>query len=204
VALKPGRLSFAQAASCGVPYVTAWHALAGVEKATRLLVIGAAGAVGVAATHLARLRGAEVTGAVRRTEQASLLEQRGFQSILLEQGQPIQGAWDMVFDTTGHWLAAAIGALERFGRAAVIVAPGDGRQNLPIRDLYRRGASIAGVNSLLYSCIDCARLLRELAPHFESGALRSPDGLEERALERALEAYAALKAGYKGKLVLVT
>lgn len=51
VALKPESLSFAQAASCGVPYSTAWDALqrSQVKAGTRLLVIGANGAVGKAA-----------------------------------------------------------------------------------------------------------------------------------------------------------
>src|SRR2546423_2111519 len=106
VALKPERLSFAEAASCGVPYVTAWHALAGLKRGERILVIGAAGAVGTAAMHLARTRGVEAIGAVRTSE--------------LLQGGAVQGEWDVVFDTTGQWLAPAIGALARAGRVIVI------------------------------------------------------------------------------------
>src|SRR5476649_2313714 len=51
VALKPKALSFVQAASLGVPYVTAWDALERslVDANTWLLVIGANGAVGSAA-----------------------------------------------------------------------------------------------------------------------------------------------------------
>jgi NADPH:quinone reductase len=203
VALKPERLSFAEAASCGVPYITAWHALAGVERGTKVLVIGAAGAVGVAATHLARLRGAAVAGAVRRSEQAALLEKSGFRPVLLAEGEPIDGNFDLIFDTTGQWLSASIGALARFGRVAVIVAPGDGRQSVPVRELYRRAASIVGVNSLLYSCLDCARLLSDLRPHFETGELPPPYSLEPRALVEGVEAYVALRCGHKGKLVLV-
>jgi NADPH:quinone reductase-like Zn-dependent oxidoreductase len=189
VALKPERLTFEEAASSGVPYVTAWHALESVQSGARLLVIGAAGAVGAAAIHLARMRGLEVTGAVRSSE--------------LLQGGAVQGEWDAIFDTTGHWLTPAIGALARFGRAIVIVSPGDGRPQLPIRDLYRRGASIVGVNSLLYSARDCARLFSELKPSFDSGALRPPDGLVTRPLADGAQTYAALQRGQKGKLVIV-
>ncbi|RCH05423.1 alcohol dehydrogenase GroES-like domain protein [Pseudomonas aeruginosa] len=59
VALKPESLSFAQAASCGVPYSTAWDALqrSQVKAGTRLLVIGASGAVGKAALALAKALG---------------------------------------------------------------------------------------------------------------------------------------------------
>jgi NADPH:quinone reductase len=186
VARKPRALSFVQAAACGVPYVTAWHALeqARVGKGAKLLVIGAAGAVGSAAVQLARLRGAEVRGAVRAD---------------LKAGEPLHGKWDIVFDTTGHWLAPAISALERHGRVVVIVSPGEDTQNVPIRELYRREASIVGVNSLLYSPAECARLLRELAPHFESGALRAPERIAPSPL--GVEPYAALKAGRGGKWV---
>ena len=61
VALKPTHLSFAQAASLGVPYTTAWDALERslVTAETRLLVIGG-GAVGSAALALAKVRGAQV------------------------------------------------------------------------------------------------------------------------------------------------
>jgi NADPH:quinone reductase-like Zn-dependent oxidoreductase len=189
VAQKPERLSFAEAASCGVPYVTAWHALAGLKPGERVLIIGAAGAVGTAAMHLARTRGVEAIGAVRTSE--------------LLQGGAVQGEWDVVFDTTGHWLGPAIGALARAGRVIVIVAPGDGRPQVPIRDLYRRGASIVGVNSLLYSAVECARLFSELKPKFESGELRSPSGLVTRPLSEGARTYAALQGGEKGKLVIV-
>ena len=189
VALKPERLSFAEAASCGVPYVTAWHALAGLKPGERVLVIGAAGAVGTAAMHLARTRGVEAIGAVRTSE--------------LLQGGAVRGEWDAVFDTTGQWLGPAIGALARAGRVIVIVAPGDGRPQVPIRDLYRRGASIVGVNSLLYSAVECARLFSELKPKFESGELRSPSGLVTRPLSEGARTYAALQGGEKGKLVIV-
>ncbi len=57
VALKPTHLSFAQAASLGVPYTTAWDALERslVKAETRLLVIGANGAVGSATIALAKI-----------------------------------------------------------------------------------------------------------------------------------------------------
>ncbi len=86
VALKPTHLSFAQAASLGVPYTTAWDALERslVKAETRLLVIGANGAVGSATIALAKIRGAQVLAAVRRPEQARALQARGFEAIVLQ------------------------------------------------------------------------------------------------------------------------
>ena len=68
LSLKPRTLSFEQAAAIGVPFVTAWFALvraAQLEPGETILIIGAAGAVGQAATQIANWRGSRVLGAAR-------------------------------------------------------------------------------------------------------------------------------------------
>ena len=217
VSIKPEALSYAQAASCGVPYVTAWHALerAGVNKGSRLLIIGAAGAVGGAAVTLGRWRGAEILGAERDQALASSLASQGIQSIVLpstpsttgELAQAVrekfpEGA-DVIFDTSGLWVAEAVGALADFGRIAVIVVPGNGEVVMPIRDLYRRGGSIVGVNSLLYSSVDCARLMAKIGKGFDDGQLVGPQGLEEHPLAEAVHMYEVLAQGSNAKIVFV-
>ncbi len=99
VAQKPGHLSFAQAASLGVPYTTAWDALerSGVTKGTRLLVIGANGAVGSATLALANVRGAQVLAAVRRPEQADVLQTQGFEAIALGKPEELGAQVNAVF-----------------------------------------------------------------------------------------------------------
>lgn len=73
-----------------VPYSTAWDALqrSQVKAGTRLLVIGANGAVGKAALALAKALGAEAIGAVRREEQRQALETQGIAALLL--GEPAE------------------------------------------------------------------------------------------------------------------
>ena len=68
----PGKLSFEEAAACGVPYTTAYDGLsrAGVGPGKNLLVIGGAGSVGRAALALGKAMGARVVAAVRREAQA--------------------------------------------------------------------------------------------------------------------------------------
>jgi NADPH:quinone reductase len=213
VSIKPESLSFAEAASCGVPFVTAWFAVENtqVKAGTKVVVIGAAGGVGIATMHLARMRGAEVVGAVRRPEQAAALASRGFAAIVLGGPESLaegvrkhfpDGA-DMIFDTPGFWLKESINALAKYGRVAVIVAPGDGMASVPLRHLYRIGASIVGVNSLLYSAAESARMFDGLRDGFENGQLRAPDGLTLRPLASGKDVYAALKQGHAGKFVLV-
>lgn len=214
VSAKPKSLSFAQAASCGVPYTTAWKALerAGVAKGGRLLVVGAAGAVGGAAMALARWRGAEVAGAVRRAEQASAISSRGIPSILLSGQRSLAealkeifaGGADVVFDTTGFWLAESVKAVAPFGRVAVIVAPGDGQVTVPVRELYRKSASIVGANSMLYGPAECAQILAEIGVGFDAGGLPRPGDLRECPLEKAPDAYADVNRGTAGRFVFLT
>ncbi len=62
----PERLSFEQGAAVPVNYTTAWAALVGygnVQHGERVLILSAAGGVGIAATQIARRQGAEVWGA---------------------------------------------------------------------------------------------------------------------------------------------
>ena len=213
IAIKPESLSFAQAAACGVPYTTAWSALerCSVGEGCKLLVIGAAGAVGSAALTLGRWRGAQTVAAVRRPEHAMALEARGVSTILLSSEQGLAQAVktfypdgaDVVLDITGAWTAQAIPAVSPFGRIAIIVAHGDGSVNLPLRDLYRRAGSIVGVNSLLYSAVECAKILSCLQPAFDAGLLTPPKDMEERTIAQAVETYGELNRGARGKFVFV-
>ena len=221
VAIKPQALSFVQAASCGVPYVTAWHALesTGVTRGTKLLVVGASGAVGDASIQLGRWRGAQVLGAVRHARQASSLAAEGTASMVLPSdagadsaegaafsravNEKFPGGADVIFDTTGYWLPQSVAALGGFGRIAVIVAPGNGDVVVPIRELYRRGGAIVGVNSLLYSSSECARLFDEIGAGFDSGELRGPRELHEHPLSEAIALYESLGKGLSGKHVFV-
>lgn len=213
VAAKPKMLSFVQAASCGVPYITAWVALerAGISAGDSLVVIAAAGAVGNAALALGHWRGAQVVGAVRRTEQAAALVARDVPAIILGEAEALShgirehfpaGA-DVIFDTTGLWLPTAVGALAPFGRVAVIAAPADGVVHLPVLNLYRRGGSIIGVNSLLYDSLVCARMMARFGAAFDRGQLPPPQTPRVHPLSAAVNGYKEVDRGGAGKIVLV-
>lgn len=213
VALKPKALSFAQAASLGVPYTTAWDALQRslVGRDTRLLVIGANGAVGSAAMALGKILGAQVLGAVRRPEHLENLKTAGFDGILLDAPQGLasqvnetfKGGADVIFDTTGFWLPAAVPALATFGRIAIIAAPVDGHVQLPALALYRKGGSVVGINSLLYDCQACAGMLNQFGQFFDQGLLELPDGLLESPLSEGLARYAEVNEGRGEKVILI-
>src|SRR5271163_3049590 len=63
LSLKPKRLSIAQAAAIGVPFITAWASVvsaAQIEAGETILIVGAAGAVGQAAIQIANSKNARV------------------------------------------------------------------------------------------------------------------------------------------------
>ena len=212
VALLPKSLSFAQAATCGVPFITAWDALerSQVKAGTRFLIIGA-GAVAQAAQVLAQARGAEVVVAARRAEVVHSLQAQGITAFeLSEEGQlPEQArehfqqqAPEVIFETTGFCLAAAVNSVDTFGRVAIIAAPKDGLISMSSLNLYRRGGSIVGVNSLLYSLEDCAQMLTQIGTAFDAG-LAVPSGFVELPLADAIAAYQQVSAGGSDKIVLI-
>jgi NADPH:quinone reductase-like Zn-dependent oxidoreductase len=212
LSLKPDALSFTQAACVGVPYITALEALdrSGVKKDTRLLVIGAAGAVGHAALALAKLRGANSIGAVRRPEQQAMLSAQGIDSMLLSDETDLAkttyekwtGGADVVFDTTGLWLAGAVGAIATHGTIAVISAPAEKVVPFPLLDFYRSGGNIVGINSLLHDLSECANRLDQLKNLFDQG-LAAPDNLRECTLADGQNVYTEINNGYSQKSVFV-
>ncbi len=150
----PKSLTFAQAATCGVPFITAWDALerSHVKAGTRLLIIGA-GAVAKATQVLAQARGADVVMAARRADVVQSLQAQGIKAFQLSQEGHLpeqarqhfkQQAPEVIFETTGFWLAAAVNTVDTFGRVAIIAAPKDGVISLSSLNLYRRGGSIVG------------------------------------------------------------
>ncbi|MCK9799837.1 zinc-binding alcohol dehydrogenase family protein [Pseudomonas sp. MAFF 302030] len=209
---KPSHLSFAQAASLGVPYTTAWDALqrSGVNAETRFLVIGG-GAVASAALALAKVRGAQVLAAARRPEQVQALQAQGYATLQLQGPEALQeqvngvfaGGADVIFDTTGFWLPASVAALATFGRIAIIAAPVDGQVQLPALALYRKGGSVVGINSLLYGVEACAAMLEEFGRFFDQGLLPLPEGLLESPLAEGLARYAEVNQGCGEKIILI-
>lgn len=211
IAPKPANLSFAEAASCGIPYLTALEALdrTGVGPDTTIVIIGL-GAVGRAAVDLARGRGARILVGVRRAEQVASLRDQGIAAIAL--GSPegfaaavrdhFPGGADVVFDTTGFWLPAAVSALAEGGSICVIAAPEDGHVRVPVLDLYRRGASIIGVNSLMRDTAGRTAVLDKLRASFEEGVLPPPSGMILRPLDEGVATYRAVSAGGTDKFIL--
>lgn len=119
VAPKPEALSWEEAASLLFGGTTALHYLreARVKPGQRVLVLGASGAVGVAAVQLARIDGAEVT-AVCSASNAELVRGLGAARVIdygAEDFTRGDARWDVVMD--------CVGATD-YARCRRVLAPG--------------------------------------------------------------------------------
>jgi crotonyl-CoA carboxylase/reductase len=77
---KPAHLSWEEAASYGLTYFTAYRMLmdrAGLQAGHKVLIWGAAGGLGVFATQLCALTGADCVGVVSSAEKGELVKQLG-------------------------------------------------------------------------------------------------------------------------------
>jgi len=208
---KPAVLSMEQAAAVGVPFLTAWLAVARTAELTAgetFLVTGSRGAVGSAAEQIARWRGARTIGVQRGTEGGgadvvvdSEREDVAKRVLDLTAGRGASACLDTV---GGPLFDAALACLGVGGRFVAITAQGDGRISFDLRSFYHRELRLLGVDSLKLDTSGAAEVLDELREGFISLALRAP-GTQAFPLAQAAQAYAALAGGtVTGKPVLVS
>ena len=206
MAEKPASLSFAEAASIGVPFTTASLALskATPSEGETVMVLGATGAVGSAAVQLAREAGCKVIK-VARNDSADINSKTDPQLSTAKSLTEGKGP-DIVIDTvgSGDLAVAAIGALANGGRYSFISAPrGSEGTKVPIDFLavYRSEISLHGSNSGAHSQAYFAEKLKGMADDFESGKLKAMEesSMTFVSIDKALEAY-----GTKGKRFVIT
>ncbi len=210
LSLKPRMLRYEQAAAIGVPFLTAWFAVmhaAQLQAEETILIIGAAGAVGQAATQIANWKKARVLGAGRSSDPipgvaAAIntttedLRKRVFD---LTNGK---GA-DAVFDTVGGAMfELALRSLRLGGRQVAITSTGERRVSFDLVDFYHNLSRLIGVDSMKFTPHDVAAIAEELQPGFEANLLKPP-AVETVPFEKAVEAYERTASGHgRAKQVL--
>jgi len=210
LSLKPKPLTMAQGAAIGVPYITAWESLvtaAQIQAGETILVIGASGAVGQAATQIANWKQARVIGAAMRsdpipgTESVINTETEDLRDRVLEltAGRGV----DAVFDTVGGpMFEPAMQSLSFGGRHVAIASPGHPRVSFNLIDFYHNFCRLLGVDSYGLTPRQIAEIEEELRQGFEIGALKPPS-IEIVPFEKAVDAYSrAASRKAKAKQVL--
>ncbi len=210
VSRKPRSLTPAQAASVGVPFLTAWTALVTVGKIRHdetILITGVSGAVGSAATKIAHLHGAHVIGAdlsqhnvagadwIVDTRNADLAKE-------VHRFTDGRGA-SLVFDTVGGPLfESALNSLARGGRQ-IAIASNPQVVSFNLVHFYHGEKRLIGVDSMALTGEEIADVMDRLRDLFDAGTLTMP-AVHLWPFERAIDAYDAVAKGDPpGKHVLV-
>ncbi len=209
LSLKPKSLSMAEAAAIGIPYITAWASLvnaAQIQAGETILIVGAAGAVGQAATQIATWKKVHVIGADTRSDpipgteavvntKTEDLRDRVFE---LTAGKGVNA----VFDTVGGpMFEPALRSLGHGGRQ-VAISSREARVSFNLADFYHNFSHLLGVDSYGLTPQQVAEIAHELQTGFETGALKPPP-IEVVPFENAVDAYGRMAAGHaKVKLVL--
>jgi NADPH2:quinone reductase len=210
LSLRPKSLSMAQAATIGIPYITAWASVvnaAQIQAGETILIVGARGAVGQAATQIANWKKARVIGAdttsdpIPGTEAVVNTKSEDLRERVLEltAGKGVNA----VFNTVGGPLfEPAFQSLAFGGRQVVIASPGDPRVSFNLVDFYHNFSQLLGVDSYGLTAQQIRKTANELQAGFEKGALK-PQAIEIVPFEKAVDAYSRMAAGQtKAKQVL--
>ena len=209
----PARLSFAQGAAIGVPYSTAWRALflkAQARPGETVLIHGASGGVGVAATQLAHAAGLHVIATAGTDKGMQLARQQGAHDVLnhrdadyLNAVMPLTGGRgvDLVLEMLANVnLDRDLDVLAFRGR--VMVVGNRGRIEIDPRKIMSRDAAVLGMTMINATAEEYRTIHAALAPGLENGSLTPVVG-REIPLAQAPEAHVAvMEAGAYGKIVL--
>jgi NADPH:quinone reductase len=215
-ARRPKNLTVEEASAVGVPFITAFSAtvsLGRIKQGELVIVTGAAGAVGGAAIKIAKAKGARTIALVKDASERERLKSAGVQGIAQSDQGNLAAVVRALTNDKGADLAlngvgssvfgSLIGALAPGGRQ-VIYSTAAGREfTLDLFPFYRNQFTLFGLNTQPFDATQCAGILNELTPLFESGALEAPVIAERYPLSEAAQAYGWVASGKAGKVVLV-
>lgn len=154
----PDSLGWGQAATMTQSYATAWFSL---TRRTRVapddwvVVLGAAGGVGLAAIDVARSLGAKVIAAASSAERLRWCIERGAHGVIDYESEPLKerireltdGGADVVIDPVGGSRSEqALRGLGEGGRLLVIGFAGGDIPRLPANQVLLRNRSVVGVD----------------------------------------------------------
>jgi NADPH2:quinone reductase len=182
----PERLSFAQAATMTQSYATAWYSLTQrthIQPEEWVVVLGAAGGVGLAMIDVARAHGAKVIAVASTSEKLRLCIERGAHGVIDSSTEDLKtqvreltgGGADIVVDPVGGSLAeSALRALGNNGRYLVIGFASGVIPSLPANQILLRNRQVIGVDWGAWAMANPAEnatLLGEVIAAIEEGAI---------------------------------
>jgi NADPH:quinone reductase len=211
----PVNVSFAQGAAMGVPYATAYRALfhrAQMKPGETVLIHGATGGVGIAATQIAHADGITVLGtggsdtglqAVRASGADAVFNhtQAGYLDEIMKAtgGRGV----DVILEMATHInLDKDLGLLANRGR--VVVIGNRGRVEIDARQTMAKDAAILGMTLFNISDADMASINAYMMAGLENGSLKPVVGREFPLADAAKAQDAVMAPGAHGKIVLTS
>lgn len=182
----PDRLSYGQAATMTQSYATAWFSLTRrtvVRPEEWVLVLGAAGGVGLAMLDVARCLGAQTIAAASNDEKLRLCIERGAHSVIDYSSEDVKdrareltgGGVDIAVDPVGGDLTEpALRALRNYGRLMIIGFASGTIPKLPANQVLLRNRSVLGVDWGAWAMSDPdgnAAVMSEVLTRVEDGSL---------------------------------
>jgi NADPH2:quinone reductase len=155
----PSTFSFEEGATFLAAHTTAYHALktrAAIEAEQTLLVLGAAGGVGLAAVQIGKLLGAHVIAAASTDQKLALARRMGADAPLNYGGMCIEDevrrltdgrGIDVLFDPVGLAQEDALRCLTRGGKLLVVGFAGGHIPSYAANRILLRGCSVIGVRA---------------------------------------------------------
>ncbi|HWP99682.1 MAG TPA: NADPH:quinone reductase [Vicinamibacterales bacterium] len=210
----PARLSFAQGAAIGIPYLTAYRAL--VQKAAAragetVFVHGASGGVGIATVQLARARGSIVLGTAGSDDGLALVAAQGAAHVFDHRRADYLEAAREATGGAGPAVVVEMLANANLERDLTLVAPrgrvvivgSRGRIEIDPRLVMRKECMVTGVLLLQASPEEIAEAHAGVAAGLATGALVPVVGRELSLAEAARAHELVMSPGARGKIVLV-
>jgi len=208
-----GALSFQQGAAINIPYATAYRALhhrARAQTGEVVLIHGASGGVGIAATQIARAAGLTIIGTAGTEAGRKLVAEHGAHHVLDHRNPGYQ---DQIMTLTGGNgvnvvlemlanvnLGKDLPLLAKYGR--VIVIGSRGNVEITPRELMKRDADVRAMTLFNASDEELAGIHAALAAGLDNGTLCPVVGREMPLADAAKAHAAVLEPGAYGKIVL--
>lgn len=209
----PASISFQQGAAINIPYATAYRALfhrARAQAGETVLIHGASGGVGIAATQMARAAGLTIVGTAGTDAGRKLVADEGAHYVVdhrdagyLEKILQLTGGRgvDIILEMLANVnLGKDLTVLAPSGR--VIVIGSRGNVEITPREMMRRDAEIRAMMLFNASDAELAGIHRALGAGLENGTLRPIVGREMPLADAAKAHIAVLEPGAYGKIVL--
>ena len=183
----PDGADFASAAAFGVTYRTAYHALRSIAKVRPgdwVVVLGAAGGVGLAAVDLAVALKARVLAAASSPEKLELCRRRGAVATVDYDREDLKSrvreltgdsARAVLDPVGGRYAEPALRALARGGTFVTLGYATGAIPAIPLNLVLLKGITVRGMEIRTFAedrPDDCARDLRELTELFATGLVR--------------------------------